>query len=196
MTKGASSTDASSSAAAPAAGVSGTRLSSLPPVVAPRARVLVLGSMPGVASLQAQRYYAHPRNMFWPMVERFLGIAATLPYEARIAALQRCGVALWDVLAHCERRGSLDGAILRASEVANAIPSLLEAQPSLSAVVLNGQRAATSFRRHLQAQCLRLRPMLHIHVLPSTSPANQSIPLQARQQAWSVLADYAGPSTA
>lgn len=191
MTKGASSTAASSSASTAGA----TRLSSLAPVVPPQARLLVLGSMPGVASLQAQRYYAHPRNLFWPMVERFLGIAATQPYEERLAALQQHGVALWDVLKHCERKGSLDGAIVRASEVPNAIPKLIATQPALRAIVLNGQRAAISFRRHLQTQCLQMRPALRIHALPSTSPANQSIPLQDRQQAWSVLLDYAGTPT-
>jgi len=151
--------------------------------------------MPGTASLQAQRYYAHPRNLFWPMVERFLNIPADLPYDDRLAALKRRQVALWDVLSRCERRGSLDGAINRTSEVANAIPALLEQSPELCAIALNGQRAADSFRRHIEAQCLQIRPALRIHRLPSTSPANQSIPLAQRQQAWSVLADYASSST-
>ncbi|MHA7833509.1 MAG: DNA-deoxyinosine glycosylase [Algiphilus sp.] len=190
MTRSASSTAVSSSTP------SAARLTSLAPVVPPQARLLVLGSMPGVASLQAQRYYAHARNLFWPMVERFLGIAVAQPYEERLAALQQHGIALWDVLAHCERRGSLDGAIVRASEVPNPIPDVIATQPTLDAVLLNGQRAATSFRRHLRAQCLAVRPTLRIHVLPSTSPANQSIPLEARQQAWSILAEYARPSAA
>lgn len=193
MTRVASSTAASSSSPAVSAAPS-VLLSSLPPVIPPRPRLLVLGSMPGTASLQAQRYYAHPRNLFWPMVERFLGIPSALNYEDRLAGLRSHGVALWDVLAHCERQGSLDGAISRASEIPNPIPALLEAHPELSAIVLNGQRAATSFRRHLEADCKAVRPDLELHRLPSTSPANQSIPLAQRQQAWAVLADYASPS--
>lgn len=190
MTRVASSTAASSKGPA-AETTPSTLLSSLPPVIPPRPRLLVLGSMPGAASLQAQRYYAHPRNLFWPMVERFLGISTALSYNDRLAGLRSRGVALWDVLAHCERKGSLDGAISRASEIPNAIPTLLEMHPELDAIVLNGQRAAASFRRHLETHCRRIRPELEVHTLPSTSPANQSIPLAQRQQAWTVLANYA-----
>lgn len=194
MTKVASSTAASSSDEAARVAPS-PALHSLPAVVPRQPRLLVLGSMPGTASLQAQRYYAHPRNLFWPMVERYLGIPTSLSYDERLADLKRQGVALWDVLERCERKGSLDGAISRASEVPNAIPALLAQHPELGAIALNGQRAADSFRRHLEDECRRIRPALHIHRLPSTSPANQSIPLAQREQAWAVLADYASSLT-
>lgn len=151
----------------------------------------MLGSMPGQASLDAGQYYAHPRNLFWAMTEWHLGIDRSLPYTARIEALCACGVALWDVLASCERRGSLDAAIARNSEVANAIPELLADAGGIHAVLLNGRRAESSFRRHVESACLRCRPDLAIHALPSTSPANQSIPLQRRRAAWALLTKWA-----
>lgn len=172
---------------------SAPRLSSLPPVIGGDARVLVLGSMPGAASLREQRYYAHPRNLFWPMMQRHLGIDAAAPYAERLQTLRDCGVALWDVLATCQRRGSLDGAIDRSSEQPNNVPELLAAHPGIDAVLLNGGRAATMFRRHLEAACLRQQPGLRVLRLPSTSPANQSIPLAQREAAWAVAAEHARP---
>lgn len=187
MTRGVSSTAASSSTVG---ADSAPRLNSLPPVADSRARVLVLGSMPGAASLLKQRYYAHPRNLFWPMMERHLGIDAAAPYAERLQALCDCGVALWDVLAACQRRGSLDGAIDRASERPNDVPDLLDKAPGIDTVLLNGARAATMFRRHLEATCLRRRPELRVLRLPSTSPANQSIPLAQREAAWAAVAEH------
>lgn len=169
---------------------------SLPPIVPAVPRVLVLGSMPGVASLRAQQYYAHPRNLFWQMAQWHLGIDRAAPYAARVRALRARGVAVWDVLAACEREGSLDGAIDRASEVPNAIPELFERYASLRAVLLNGRRAQAGFRRHVETACRALQPALALHALPSTSPANQSIPLDERRRAWSVLARYAAPEAA
>lgn len=169
------------------------QLTSLPPVAEAGARVLVLGSMPGTASLAEQRYYAHPRNLFWPLMQRHLGVDATASYGERLRELVACGVALWDVLAACQRRGSLDGAIDRASEQANDVPGLLAAQPGIEAVLLNGGRAASMFRRHLGNACANQRPGLVVAALPSTSPANQSIPLARREADWSVIAEYATP---
>lgn len=158
--------------------------------------MLVLGSMPGTASLREQRYYAHPRNLFWQMVEWHLGIDRALPYDERLRALQACGVALWDVLAACTRPGSLDAAIDRASEEANPVAELITAHPGIRAVLLNGRRAEASFRRHLAAACLAARPDLTVHALPSTSPANQSIPLAERRARWQLLADCVRPANA
>ena len=97
-------------------------------------RVLVLGSMPGVASLQEQQYYAHPRNRFWPLLGDLCGFDPALAYEARLRALADAGVGLWDVIGRCERRGSLDADIVRGSEVPNALPSLIAGLPRLRLV--------------------------------------------------------------
>src|SRR5690554_5999342 len=88
-----------------------TRLQAFPPVANDDAHTLILGSMPGTASLTAGQYYAHPRNLFWPIVGELLGFDPSAPYTARIAALSARGYALWDVLSGCRRAGSLDSAI-------------------------------------------------------------------------------------
>ncbi|HBN52823.1 MAG TPA: DNA-deoxyinosine glycosylase, partial [Stenotrophomonas sp.] len=95
-----------------------TVLQGLPAQVNGHCRVLVLGSMPGMASLQAARYYAHPRNRFWPLMGALCGFDPQLDYAQRMAGLQAAGVGLWDVIGRCRRRGSLDAAIVRGSEVA------------------------------------------------------------------------------
>lgn len=78
------------------------------PITNQSAKILILGSMPGVKSLEANEYYAHPRNAFWPIMNAIFGFDAALPYTQRIAALKAANVALWDVLQQCERTGSLD----------------------------------------------------------------------------------------
>lgn len=163
-------------------------LHGLPPAVAESTRVLVLGSMPGMASLRAQQYYAQPRNRFWPLLSTLCGFDAALPYAQRIAAANAAGVGLWDVLGACDRAGSLDSAILRGSEVANPIAALCVGLPDLRAIALNGGKAAQAFARHVEPQFdggLRLR----IHRLPSTSAANAAYARPQLQAAWALLRD-------
>lgn len=160
-----------------------------PAQVSAQCRVLVLGSMPGIASLQAAQYYAHPRNRFWPLMQALCGVDARLDYAARIAALNAAGVGLWDVIGRCQRRGSLDAAIVRGSEVPNRLGALIAGLPQLRAVACNGGTAHQAFMRFI-APSLALdgRP-LAIWSLPSTSPANAAWPLPRLQAAWQPLAD-------
>src|SRR5690606_17885165 len=95
------------------------RVQGFAPLAAARARIVVLGSMPGVASLRQQQYYAHPRNAFWPIASAVYGFDAAGAYAARSAALAASGIALWDVLQACVRPGSLDADIDPASIVPN-----------------------------------------------------------------------------
>lgn len=152
------------------------------PVAADGARVLVLGSMPGVASLRQAQYYAHPRNAFWPLAARIFGFEATLDYGERLRALQANGVALWDVLKACERPGSLDADIRGDTLVPNDFAAFLTCHPSITRVCFNGAKAAAMFRRHV----LPTLPAsgLELIELPSTSPAHAAASFEQKRVAW------------
>ena len=152
-----------------------------PPVAAADARLLILGSMPGVASLDAVRYYAHPRNVFWRIMGDLLGAGPALPYEQRLQRLTAAGIALWDVIGACRRRGSLDAAIDPVSIRINPIGELLSDRPSIARVVTHGGLASRLFARHLAAALPR---PVEIRAMPSTSPANASWSHARKHAAW------------
>lgn len=154
------------------------------PVSQHDARVLILGSMPGVASLEAQRYYAHPRNAFWPIMADICGFAVELDYEQRLLALQQRGFALWDVLARCAREGSLDSDIDPASAEPNDFAGFLAAHRSIRAVFCNGGTAFQMFRRRVQPHLEGRDRDLPVKQLPSTSPAHASMKMAAKLDVW------------
>jgi TDG/mug DNA glycosylase family protein len=158
------------------------RVYSFPPVVGPGPRLLILGSMPSVASLAVGQYYGNPRNHFWHLMADVLaepGVPAD--YGERLAMLTRHGVALWDALASCVRPGSLDGDIR--DERPNDVGGLLRVQPTIETVACNGRAAELAFRRHVPNAGVR------VILLPSSSP----VPTRAmrtyadRLAAWAVL---------
>lgn len=158
---------------------------SFPPIVGPHNRILLLGSMPGLASLRAGQYYAHPQNLFWPILGALLGFDPQAPYAVRVAHLQQAGVAVWDVLARCVRPGSLDAEIDLASAEPNDLIGLLRASPGIRRVCFNGAMAEKVFRRQVLPQCvLAGLDVPELLRLPSTSPANASIPLAQKQACW------------
>ena len=169
------------------------RLTGLPPIIAHGCRVLVLGSMPGAISLERGEYYAHPRNRFWPLMGKLCGAWPELDYDVRVERLTECGVAVWDVLRHCVRVGSLDTNIVPGTEVPNDLASLLEWNPTLRAVALNGGKAARTFRRVVLPELpAQLAERLELLDLPSTSPANASRSLADLMGAWSRIRLYLG----
>lgn len=157
-------------------------LRSFPPVAAPDAELLVLGSMPGAASLAAGQYYAHPHNAFWPILSELLGFDRDAPYESRLAALRAARIALWDVLHSCEREGSLDARIRRDSQVANDFAAFFRDHPRIRRVAFNGVAAEQCFRRHVLAT--GIGEHLSLERLPSTSPANASWSRERKLAAW------------
>ena len=168
-------------------------LTSFAPVLAPQTRALILGSMPGQLSLERNQYYAHPRNLFWPIMHELLGICPKASYTRRLEFLTLAGVGLWDVLKHCQRKGSLDTRIVARTEVPNDFRALLDQYPAVDALCFNGQKAEKAFRRHVIPTlpdailgCLRLIP------LPSTSPANTSRTQAAKVGEWMAILRYTG----
>jgi len=158
----------------------------LPPVAAADARLFIFGSLPGDASLAAQRYYAHPTNQFWRLLGTALGEELqSLEYEARLERLAGRKVGLWDVIASATRSGSLDQAIRNAEH--NRIEALLEAHPEVKAIAFNGSTAARIGTK-LLAGVERAPELL---VLPSSSAANTQ-PFDEKARAWSQLARWAG----
>ena len=157
------------------------------PVGAARPALLLLGSLPGEASLKAQRYYAHPQNQFW----RLLGAAlaeplAELDYGERLARLAARDVALWDVVGAARRSGSLDGALREVS--VNRLADFAARQPQLRAIGFNGQTAAKLGRRALGETGLELID------LPSSSAA-YTFAFAAKAARWTVLANFAQSAT-
>lgn len=159
------------------------RKSSFPPVVAPDTRLLVLGSLPGESSLAAQRYYAHPRNLFWHLMGPVIGAdLATLSYDERLAALLNAKVGLWDTVASAVRPGSLDVAIRE--EEHTPLAEFVRTLPHLRAVAFNGAKSAKIGMRLLAGTNLALVP------LPSSSPAHAAMPLADKERLWIALTKF------
>jgi hypoxanthine-DNA glycosylase len=160
-------------------------VASFPPQVGSGCRLLVLGTVPSLRSLAMRQSYAHPHNLFWPFMGVLYGAGPELAYAERIARLHAAGVGIWDVLERCERPGSLDSSIVAASEVPNDIPRLLDEHPTIAAVALNGAKAHEVFRRRIApAIDPQRRAALEVLALPSTSPANASIPRAEKLERW------------
>lgn len=145
------------------------------------ARLLMLGSFPGEASLRAAQYYAHPRNQFWLLMGRLLEVdLAAMPYPQRLATLRQRRIALWDVIERCLRPGSLDSNIREAH--ANAFEEVLGVASGIEAVAFNGGRAA-------KAAAWFAARGLKIYRLPSSSPAHAGRSFEQKLNLWRVLRD-------
>ena len=158
-------------------------VTSFPPLSRSNARVLVLGSMPGVASRTAQQYYAHPRNHFWAIMASVAGFDAQAPYAERVDALTQSGIAVWDVLQSCVRPGSLDSAIQAGTRIPNGFAAFFAQHPGITRVCFNGAEAQNSFNKHVLS-ALDL-PGVQYARLPSTSPAH-AVPFEHKLAAWRV----------
>jgi hypoxanthine-DNA glycosylase len=166
------------------------RLQGLPPVINSSCRKLVLGSMPGGLSLSRKQYYGNPRNHFWRLLAAVFGEKSGIgdDYELRLNFALAQGLGLWDVLAACERAGSLDANIRKPE--ANDFISLLKGYPRLERIFFNGQAAEQLYRRHVMPLLVSQGMGAHIQyfTLPSSSPA-RAIPVENKLKSWRVLAD-------
>lgn len=171
------STDTANNAAFPASSTSQAPvLTGLAPVLDKKTRILLLGSFPGAASLAAQQYYGHPQNQFWKLLSAVLNIdLVAMPYPQRLKALLANNIGVWDVIAACERSGSLDSAIRNAQH--NDFAPLKKRCPNLKRVCFNGKTSGKLENAFAEAGFETL-------VLPSSSPANASWSFARKLEVW------------
>jgi hypoxanthine-DNA glycosylase len=162
-----------------------SRVYSFPPIADLNARVLILGSMPGEASLRAGEYYAYRHNHFWRVMGTLLGFDPESPYADRVQALQSAGVAVWDVLHSCKREGSMDANIEHATLEANDFKTFFSRHKNITHVFFNGGTAEQVYRREVLPGLNR--PAIQYQRLPSTSPANASYSFERKLEAWKVV---------
>ena len=155
---------------------------SFAPIADEDSRILILGSMPGIKSLEQQEYYAHPQNRFWRLLALLLQEEVPQDYAAKQALLHKHHVALWDTLGYCERDGSLDSNIK--NEAPNAVVELAGELPHLQAVVCNGGAA---FKKYFAK---KMPERVQVFYLPSTSPANARLRLENLAEHWQVILQF------
>jgi double-stranded uracil-DNA glycosylase len=157
------------------------------PAARPDARLLILGSMPGVASLEATQYYAFPRNVFWKIMGDLFAAGPELDYPSRLAKLSENHIALWDVIEACHRPGSLDSDISETGLATNDFSDFFNQHPHITNVYFNGQKAAGLYKKKVLPG---LTGHYEYHVLPSTSPAHAAKNYAAKLEAWSVIKPF------
>ncbi len=151
-------------------------ISSFPPIIALQPKILILGTMPSVTSLQDSEYYAHPGNTFWRIMSAIEGVDCPTDYEKKKQLIRNMGLALWDVCHTCIRPGSADSAI--SNEEPNQIKELLAAHPSIHTILFNGKTAEKLFYRHLKKI-----EGINMFAMPSTSPA-YTLSFEKKLETW------------
>ncbi|WP_449386924.1 DNA-deoxyinosine glycosylase [Chryseobacterium lineare] len=158
------------------------RISSFPPIIDNNSKILILGSIPGVKSLEKQQYYAHPQNKFWKIIFELFHEKFTEDYAKRIDMLKKNHIALWDVIDSCERKGSLDSEIK--NEEANQIEELLENHPNIRAIFCNGGKSFKNLQKILGKNF-----SIPIFLLPSTSPLH-TVSFEKKLEEWKKIKLY------
>lgn len=162
------------------------QIASFPAEASQDAKILILGSIPGKASLAARQYYAHPRNQFWPIMSELLTIDPASTYSAKILSLKHAGIALWDVVKSCNRNNSsLDTDIDKNSIVANDFAGFFLAHPHITHLFFNGLTAEKTFQKYVQPD-VRTSGLVYRR-LPSTSPAHAATSFQQKLESWRIL---------
>ena len=155
------------------------------------AELLILGSLPGMRSLQLHQYYAHPRNAFWQLIERIFDAKSSLPYTQRVEILTANRVALWDVLAAAERPGSLDSSIVPRPRGRTTSRLSTGAHPQVSRIYFNGRKAEELYRRFVLPGLSAEFAALRYVSMPSTSPAHAGMPFAEKLVRWKKIKEKA-----
>jgi len=158
------------------------RISSFPPIVDDQSEILILGSIPGVKSLEKQQYYGHPQNKFWPIIFHLFNEEFTDDYNQRIKILKKHHIAVWDVIDSCERKGSLDSEIK--NEEANQIAELLDEHLNIKAIFCNGGKSYKNLQKLLGKNY-----RLPIFQLPSTSPLH-TVSFDVKLEDWKRILEF------
>jgi hypoxanthine-DNA glycosylase len=158
------------------------RIFSFPPIIDDHSEIIILGSIPGVKSLEKQQYYGHPQNKFWKIIFELLDEEFTEDYEQRIQILKKHHIALWDVIDSCERKGSLDAEIK--NEEANQIVELLEDHPNIKAIFCNGGKSYKNLQKILGKNY-----KIPVFLLPSTSPLH-TVSFEKKLEDWKKIKQY------
>lgn len=153
---------------------------SFAPLVSEDSKVLILGTMPGIKSLEEQQYYAHERNAFWPIMFSLFNEEPSDIFNKKVDLLRRNKIALWDTLKLCYREGSLDSNIKNAQP--NEIEALLKQHKNIKNIIFNGQAAEKYYKKY-QPQISRIA----YYCLPSTSPANARLKFEDKLDAWKII---------
>ncbi len=158
------------------------RIFSFPPIIDDHSKILILGSIPGVKSLEKQQYYAHPQNKFWKIIFELFHENFTDDYNEKINVLKKNHIALWDVIDSCERKGSLDSEIK--NEEANQIEDLLEKYPNIQAIFCNGGKSYKNLQKVLGKNF-----RIPIELLPSTSPLH-TVSFEKKLEDWKKILKF------
>lgn len=158
------------------------RIFSFPPIIDDHSEIIILGSIPGVKSLEKQQYYGHPQNKFWKIIFELLDEEFTEDYNQRIQMLKKHHIALWDVIDSCERKGSLDSEIK--NEEANRIEELLEDHSNIKAIFCNGGKSYKNAQKILGKNY-----KIPVFLLPSTSPLH-TVSFEKKLEEWKKVKQY------
>jgi TDG/mug DNA glycosylase family protein len=165
------------------------RVFSIEPIIGRNPRIIILGSMPGIISINAAQYYANPRNLFWTVLADLFSIDIDCSYESKVQQMEELPIILWDTLKACHREGSLDSKILSANIEANDIGALLKQFPTVQAIAFNGGASAKYFDRLVKPQ-LSKDLSVELFKMPSTSPANAGMKQQQKLEIWRRLCQF------
>ena len=163
------------------------RVHGFAPIAAADARVLILGSLPSLQSLQRQEYYGNPQNVFWRVMGELCDAGPEIPYRQRADKLKRCGIAVWDVLQSSVRPGSMDAAIDQKSATPNDFRLFYDEHPGLELLCFNGKKAAELYERLVAPQGIGTISNIDFRTMPSTSPAYASMKFDEKVRLWSVI---------